>query len=101
MLLYCTCSLIVLARRCSRRTPDEEQVGTPLHYICRLKSIDEFIADTTQLKTRVQSMLRRKKQHAHKYSIVVFKTTEHFARYLRGIIHEMKHEGENISCPIL
>ncbi len=33
-------------------------------------------------------MLIRKKQHAHKNSIVVLKTTEHFARYLRGIIQE-------------
>jgi len=34
-------------------------------------------------------MLKRKKQHAHTNSIVVFKNTGHFARYLRGIIHEM------------
>ncbi len=58
--------------------------------MCRFKGIDEFIADTIQLKTRVHSMLTRKKQHAHKNSIVVFKTTDHFERYVSGIIHKME-----------
>jgi hypothetical protein len=58
--------------------------------MCRLKNIDEFIADTTQFKTRVQRVLTRKKQHAHKNSIVAFKNTDHFERYVSGIIHEME-----------
>jgi hypothetical protein len=60
------------------------------NYMCRPKNIDEFIISATQLKTRVQSMLTRKKQHTHKNSIVVFKTTEHFERYVSGIIHKME-----------
>ncbi len=58
--------------------------------MCRLKSIDEFIADTIEFKTRVQRVLTRKKQHAHQNSIVALKNTDHFERYLSGILLEME-----------
>ncbi len=58
--------------------------------MCRSKGIDEFIIGATQFKTRVQRVLTRKKQHSHQNSIVVLKNTDHFERYVSGIIHEME-----------
>jgi hypothetical protein len=50
----------------------------------------------TQIRTQVQRVLTRKKQHAHQNSIVALKNAAQNERYLSGILLEMEIMKEKI-----